>query len=81
MEFKVGDILVNRDGGRFEVIKARRDVPMFPYVVREMSGEYNGLWHIGANGEWLGTGSETPLLDVTLDVDYAISKMWEEYEV
>jgi hypothetical protein len=79
-KFKIGDILVDSYGYRCQVIDVCKDNPKYPYVVRAITGIYKGIWRIGEYGEWWGTGSQTAFQDVTLDIDYMISKMWEELE-
>jgi hypothetical protein len=80
MKFKVGDILINGYGYRYEVLRVRRDNPMYPYAVGSLVNKAL-TYTYGANGEFYGTGNPGSTFDVTLDVDYVISKMWEEYEV
>jgi hypothetical protein len=77
-KFKVGDVLIDSYGYRYKVIEVRKDRPRYPYVVQGIT--YGGVCSIGEYGEWWGTGSGININNVVLDVDYVVSKMWEEYE-
>jgi hypothetical protein len=81
MKFKLGDVLVDKRGNRYKVIYAYREHD-FPYEAKHIAGPcVGGVRSFGANGEYYGTGYPGHMFDVTLDLNYIVNQMWEEYEV
>jgi hypothetical protein len=79
MKFRVGDVLINGHGDRYEVLKVRKDDPKYPYLVGKLVNNHL-IDTFGADGEWWGTGGARDTLDVVLDLNYLINKQWEKYE-
>jgi hypothetical protein len=79
-KFKEGDILIDKLGNRYKVEYVSRDRD-YPYTARCIAGEWVGnVDYFGANGEYRGTGNAGSTLDVTLDPDYMVNKMWEKWD-
>jgi hypothetical protein len=77
-KFKLGDRVFSPSHGVGLVVGIFNNDHAFPISVWFNNKGYHMPY--GANGEYYGTGASGSTFDLTLDLNYMVNQMWEEYD-